>query len=64
MLNRNISSHPTDSSAKLMHSTGTDGSYVQSDDGNVNLGDYPDIIDMNVFEQVGVVRLEIVNFKG
>ena len=43
-----------------MHSTGTDGSsYVQSDDGNINLGDYPEIVDMNVFEQVCFVREEL-----
>ena len=54
-LNRNAASHRTTSSGKSFYSTDTDCSLPQSDDGNVDLSKYPDIIDLNVFEQVCVV---------
>ena len=51
LLSRNVASHHTATSDKSAYSTGTDGSFAQSDD--VDLNDHPEVIDMGVFEQVG-----------
>lgn len=48
-LNRNAASHLTTDSGKSMHSTGTDGSHVQSEDGFAEFGD---MVDSATFEQV------------
>ena len=52
----------TASSSKSIYSTGTDGSSLEQSDKEAILAGHPDVIDMNVFEQVFLLSLLTVGY--